>query len=194
MPADDGRKRPGEIVENVRARASQARDIRRADTHKPVPMFHPPHPDDEYTDKHDRGEISDDELYAGRSKRPTDKRLDKLESFKDQMLAIKDDFVDRLGKVEVAVADMGGQFKIIPDLIDTMKNATIAMQQQQHVTFTAQVDVEKAQALGAVKVKEIKAGTEAAASKAKWAAILKLVAGVVAVATALAGAFAAGRC
>lgn len=186
MPADDDRRvrRPigGGLVEASRpiVRAVD-RDVRRADTH-PGRVSLPVDFEEDLT-----GNYKGDELKELRSKRPTDKRLEKLEGFKDEV-------IERLGKVEVAVADLGGQMKIVPELIGAMKDATAAMQQREQVTFTAQLDVSKAQALGEIETKTIRANGDVVAQKMKWQAVLKLIAIVSVVATALAGAFAAGRC
>ncbi len=181
MATDDDKPRPLVIREKGVVRQSAARDVRRADTHPGRTAVSVDFEED-LTGKYDG-----DELRELRAKRPTDKRLEKLESFKDEV-------IERMGKVEVAVADMGGQMKILPSLVETMQNATIAMQQREHVTFSAQVDVGKAQALGEVETKTIRAQGDVAAQKLKWAAVMKLLAIVGAVGTALAGAFAAGRC
>lgn len=177
---DDKRRVPLVAAERVTARASATRDVRRADTHPGRPAAAVDF--DDLT-----GNYNGEELKELRSKRPTDKRLEKLEEFKD-------DALERMGKVEVAVADMGGQMKIIPDLVGAMKDATAAMQQREHVTFSAQVDVGKAAALGEVETKTIRAKGDVESQKAKWAAVMKGLAIIGAVATALAGAFAAGRC
>lgn len=126
------------------------------------------------------GQYSGDELRAIRSKRTTSERLERLEVKHDDL---KQDFGNRLGRVEIAVADMGGQFKIIPSLINTMQDATKAMQQRDHVTFTAKVDVDKAVAIDVVE-----------ASKAKREWITKTIAIGSSIAAIVAALVAAGRC
>jgi hypothetical protein len=210
MPTDD--KKPiGAITETVRLRAAQARgEIRRPDTNRPVAEVSP---DDEFTDKYELGLITADELHDRRAKRPTDKRLEKLETFKDEVVEHFNQFKtvvnDRIGKVEVAVADFGGQMKMMPTLIETMQNAIEAMTQRETVKFTAEVDVHKAQKISDVEVKTVEAKADAETkivtakadgdakvitAKSRGELITKVVAILGAIGTAIATAIAAGRC
>lgn len=118
----------------------------------------------------------DEERKQLRSGRTAEHRLEKLETKTDQI-------VDRLGKVEITVADFGGQMKILPKLVEAMENATVALQQRDHVTFTAKVDVDKAQAIGEVEVQ-----------KTKWQMLLKVAAAVGAIVTTVATTLMAKGC
>lgn len=122
------------------------------------------------------GVLEGDDLRTARSHRPTDERIFRLEEKHD----VLDAKVDR---IEVAVADMGGQFKVIPRLVDAMEKATTAFQQREHVTLTAKVDIDKVQAIGNVEVK-----------KAKWQLLIKIVAILGAIGTAISTAIAAKGC
>jgi hypothetical protein len=75
-----------------------------------------------------------------------------------------------------------------------MEKATTALQQREHVTFTAQVDVDKAQAIGRVKVDEAEGIGAVEIKKAKWNMLLKIAAGLGALGTAIATALAAKGC
>lgn len=180
MPADDGRKKPHvqpglHVTERVVARQSVARDVRRPDTHRPIPEV--------FEDEEGTGKYTGAELQEIRSRRPTDKRLERLEQFKDEV-------IERLGGVEVQVAEMKGELKILPSLIETMQSATAAMQQREHVTFTAKVDVDKAQALDTVAAR----GDERKAklTKLEWGTkAFAIVSSIVAIVATL---VAAGRC
>ncbi len=98
------------------------------------------------------GQHSGEELRKMRARRTTGERVDRLEVKHDHSDAKIDAHGERIGKLEVVVADFGGQMKILPDLVDTMKSATNALQRREDVTFTAKVGVHSAQALEEIEV------------------------------------------
>lgn len=98
---------------------------------------------DEVTGQYDDPE----ELAAARARRPVPDRLAKLEQKHDEF---RDAVDKRLNAVEVAVASVGGEMKVIPRLVDAMQEATKALQQREHVTLTAKVEVDKARELDKV--------------------------------------------
>jgi hypothetical protein len=127
--------------------------------------------DGDVTGQHEVGLITESELAEARARRAPEDRLHLLERKHDIV-------VDRLGKVEVTVAGLAGEMKVLPDLIGTMKDATKAMQERDHVTFTAKVDVEKAAAQAEIEIDKAKeiadAQAQAEIDKAKEIAATKV--------------------
>ena len=144
------------------------------------------------------GRYEGEELADRRADRHPEDRFRHIEKNQDQTRAEITKMSERIGKVEVAVADVGGQMKVIPRLVDAMEKATEALQHRDHVTFTAQVDVEKAQELGEVEVhtaKELGAvEVKTVATKAKWALLTKIAAVLGAIGTAISTMIAARGC
>lgn len=164
--------------------------------HDRVPLF----TEEEYTDQ-----LDGDELRDARATRSPQDRLARLEEKHDSLAEkydtmlqkheeFRNDIGDRVGKVEVAVADMGGQFKVIPRLVDAMEKATSSLQQRDHFAFTARVDVDKAQAISDIQVEEVVNKSEAEIRKAKWQLMLKIAAIAGGVITLIGALSAAGRC
>ena len=89
---------------------------------------------------------------------------------------------------------MRGQFKVIPRLVDAMENATKALQQRDHVKFTATVDVEKAKEMSKVETDTADKLLETAKKKAKLEWITKIIAIISTIGGVIATAIAAGRC
>lgn len=122
--------------------------------------------------------------YEGAARKPqrplrtTEKRLDHLEDFQDDVDARLDSFKDemntRFSKMEIVVADVGGQMKILPKLVETMEKATDALRQHAHVKFTAEVDVNKQKQISEIKVGEAKEIGDVEVKKVKWNIVLKI--------------------
>ena len=126
------------------------------------------------------GVVEGDDLARVRASRPTPVRFRKLEEKADE-------HGERLGKVEQTVADINGQMKIFPRLVDTMEASIKALQNREHVTLTAQVEIDKARQLDAIDAgKDNRKDTMSARKTRRWL-VAKVVAGVVAVASS--GAF-----
>ena len=141
------------------------------------------------------------ELEDKRNVRHPTERMSRLEKKADKFEAKIDTLDERMGRVEVAVADVGGQMKVLPDLVDAMKDATAtakeatkAIQQQHHMTFTAKVEVDKAKELGKVEVETAQSVGEVEVKKSKWQISQKLVSIVLAIATAISTTIAARGC
>lgn len=116
-----------------------------------------------------------EERAAFRAARDDDKRLALLEEKADNASEKADaqekkldGVIDRLGKVEVAVAGFSGEMKILPSLVDSMNKATDALRAREHMIVTTKVDIDKAQALADVEVKKSEGLTEQEVKKKKW--------------------------
>lgn len=152
--------------------------------------------DEAFTDTH-----SIEDLPKLRATRPTGIRIAHVEKNQDEIRAevkaIRHDMrgvkADVTG-VKVAVADMGGQFKVIPQLVETMQGAIDALHRREHVTFTAKVDVDKAKEEARVeldtaeKIDDVKRR----AARREW--VTKGLAIVSGIAAIISTAIAAGRC
>jgi hypothetical protein len=98
--------------------------------------------DDEVTAKTDIGSV---ERKQGRRERDPLDRIDRLEDKHDQ-LDVKVDGIS--SKVDV----MSGKLDVLPDLVDAVKTIAETRASKEHVTFTAQVDIEKAKAEAEIDV------------------------------------------
>src|SRR5262249_37993257 len=112
-------------------------------------------------DAHDEitGKYEGEELEERRARRPTPERILRLERKHDELAAdvkeVRQDVktVERhLCEVAERVAHVDGQMEILPKVVDEMRLATRAMQEREHVTFTAKLDLDKAKALGDQRV------------------------------------------
>ncbi len=155
----------------------------------------------EFTTEEVTGNYQGLELEDKRNIRHPTERLSRLEKKADKFEAKIDTLDERMGRVEVAVADVGGQMKVLPDLVDAMKDATAtakeatkAIQQQSHMTFTAKVEVDKAKELGKVEVETAQTVADVEVKKTKWQISQKLVSIVLAIATAISTTIAARGC
>ena len=128
-----------------------------------------------------------EELKKKRAGRSTEERFEILEEKSDKQ-------GDRIGKLEVAVADFGGQFKIIPDLVDAMKDATKTLQSRDHLIVTTRTEIDKAQELGDVAVKTAEKVGNVEIKKDKWKLLLKLGAIVAAIWTTISTVLMAKGC
>lgn len=102
------------------------------------------------------GNYQGDELRDIRARRPTPERVQRLEEKHDALLAKLDEHGERIGRVEVAVAGVGGKMEILPKLVESLQDATKAMQQREHVTLTAKVEVDKAEQIGQIETRTVK--------------------------------------
>ncbi len=122
------------------------------------------------------GQYEGVELQSMRAKRPTIARVARIE---DKM----DAHGDRLGKVEVELAKVSGQMDGQDKVLANIDKSLANMSAREHVTFTAQVDVGKAQAIDIVDSRK---------TRREWVTqALKIAAAVIGVAIT---AFTAGRC
>jgi hypothetical protein len=98
--------------------------------------------DDEVTAKTDIGSI---ERKEGRRERDPLDRIDRLEDKHDRL----DDKVDTISS---KVDTMSGKLDVLPKLVDAVKTIAEQRASNEHVTFTAQVDVGKAKAKADIDV------------------------------------------
>jgi len=89
------------------------------------------------------GKYEGEELAIARSRRPTDTRIARLEDKHDALVAVVGEMGQALGRVE-------GKLDVLPQLVDAVKDASDRAQQREHVTFTAQVEVDKAAKLDVI--------------------------------------------
>ena len=98
--------------------------------------------DDEVTEKTEMG--SEERKQGRRDRDPLD-RIDRLEDKHDRL----DDKVD---KINDKVSEMSGKLDVLPDLVDAVKTIAETRASNEHVTFTARVDVEKEKAKAEIDV------------------------------------------
>ncbi len=127
----------------------------------------------EYVQDEVTGNHVGEDLRIARARRSTDERIGRLEDKHDVLAAV-------VGDVREAVGTMSGQLEVLPRLIDIIERSASRAEQREHVTFTAQVDVDKAGRLATI-------GDTADAAKLRRSLIAKAVAGVIAIGTS--GAF-----
>jgi hypothetical protein len=90
------------------------------------------------------GNFAGPELQAMRARRPTPARLLRLEDKHDKL----DTKVDGIAQ---NVAEMRGELRVLPELVSVVRNVADRAAAREHVTFTAQVDVEKERAVAGVR-------------------------------------------
>jgi len=129
-------------------------------------------------DRLERGEIKQDDL---------GERVSKIEgvmvAFGGRMDRVETGMTDlskRVGGVEVVVGDFGGQLKILPQLVDTMNRSIDALRTRDHVVVSAQVEVNKEQALDQIEANRDLRKDGFAERKAKRKRITMIVSGIVA--------------
>lgn len=83
------------------------------------------------------------QLADRRALRPTDVRFAHIEERLDETARTAN-------ATAVAVAGMAGELKVLPELVDMIKQSADRANQREHVTFTAQVDVDKAGRLATI--------------------------------------------
>lgn len=98
---------------------------------------------DDETGKYEAGDITHDELVEKRSERPHDARLTRLEEKHDNLVSV-------VGELRQTVGEVSGKLDILPQLVTAVKDASDRVQQREHVTFTAQVEVDKATKLDVI--------------------------------------------
>jgi outer membrane murein-binding lipoprotein Lpp len=136
------------------------------------------------------GAYEGDELREIRSRRPTDKRIERLEDKHDELRSdvreIRDDqkvIAGHVGDLRAEVSGISGQLEVLPKFMAAIEKAADRANERDDVTFTSKVEVHKAQAIGIVKATLSR--YELAVQSAKIVAV---------VVPLLAAAFAAGRC
>lgn len=82
-----------------------------------------------------------------RSKRDTDERIERLEVKHDSLVKV-------VTETRLEVANMSGKLDVLPELVDAVRATAERTAQREHVTFTAQVDVDRAKALDGVEEKK----------------------------------------
>lgn len=150
--------------------------------------------EDDFEDE-DFSETRDvNEIPGLRETRPDHLRFRHIERNQDELRREMKIMRSDVNKVQVAVADISGQMKVVPDLVEAMKDATSAMRLRDHVTLTAKVEVDKAEKLAEVKVGEAKKidNVQAGAAKREW--ITKGFALLSSIVAIISTAIAAGRC
>lgn len=93
------------------------------------------------------GVLAGPALSEARAKRPTNERLERLELDKDKTH-------ERLGKIEVAVANIDGKMAILPQLVSALQDNTRAMQDREKITLTASVELDKAERLDGIDARK----------------------------------------
>lgn len=84
-----------------------------------------------------------------RSKRGTDERIGRLEEKHDALHST-------LTETRIVVAEMSGKLDVLPQLVDAVRGMADRSAAREHVTFTAQVDVDKARQLDNIDAKKDK--------------------------------------
>lgn len=137
---------------------------------------------DDLTGRFERDELSVEDLERFRAMRQPEDRLAKLEKKQDEQRKADEAYRaktdERLGKIEVAVADIGGQMKVIPDLVSAMKDATSALREREHITLTSRVEVDTAKKIADVEVDTAKKKDAIDAGKARRDFVLKIGAAI----------------
>lgn len=112
-------------------------------------------------------------LAEARARRPTDVRFAHIEGRLDET-------AKTANATALAVAGMAGELKVLPELVDMIKQSAARAEQREHVTFTSQVQVDTAGRLATI-------ADTADARRTRRALVAKVVAGAVALVTS--GAF-----
>jgi len=92
------------------------------------------------------GVVEGEDLRRIRAQRPTAMRLERLEDKHDETRRDVADLRESVGRVE-------GKLDVLPQLVAAVKEASDRANQREQVTFTASVEVDKAQKLGRVSAK-----------------------------------------
>jgi outer membrane murein-binding lipoprotein Lpp len=95
------------------------------------------------------GKLQGEELAQARERRPTDERIGRLEQKHDQLAS-------EVGGVRVAVATMAGKLEVLPELVKVVKDSAERAADREHVRFTAQVDIDKAQAEDVIDARRVR--------------------------------------
>lgn len=113
---------------------------------------------------------SGEALLEMRGGRTPEKRFEKLEAFKDQAT------VD-IGAIKLSIAKIEGDQKAQTVSLKNIEKHLDEAAKREHVTFTAKVEVEKAQQTALVEVNKAEQLDTIDARKAKRALVAKLLAG-----------------
>ena len=90
------------------------------------------------------GQHHGDELRALRAARPPEQRLERLEDKHDELVEIVTDTRLTVSKIE-------GKLDVLPELVSVVKGMATAREQREHVTFTAQVEVDQARKIAEIE-------------------------------------------
>lgn len=90
------------------------------------------------------GQYEGDELRQARARRPTDQRIERMEGKHDELRGDFKTLAAHVGDLRESVGEMSGKLEVLPKLVDAIDRASDRVAQREHVTFTAQVDVDKA--------------------------------------------------
>lgn len=110
------------------------------------------------------GRYQGEELREQRSKRPTDKRVERLEEKHDSLDKVVDE-------IRGDVREIKGQMKGLPDLVDLLKTALAAKRDDDHAVLEQQLEV------GAHEAKA-RIDTQQVATKSKWNMAVQVVGGL----------------
>lgn len=120
------------------------------------------------------GVLEGEELKKARAKRTTAERLDLLETKHDELaksvVESRIETTKELGKVT-------GELGTLAGAVNGLKTVVEDLGKREHLTFTAKVEVEKAQQTSIIKVDEAQKLDEIQARAAKRALVAKLVGG-----------------
>ena len=119
---------------------------------------------DEVTGQHDG-----DELRTLRAKRSTGERLERLEVKHDELVKKVDDhrdaadrrhdsLVKTVGEMRGTLGEMSGKLEVLPELVGIVRDVAKQSSQREHITLTAQVDVDKARALDQIDARKMSRG------------------------------------
>lgn len=128
------------------------------------------------------GNYQGEELRQARARRPTDKRIEKLEEKNDddrkEFGEFKDSVNRRFSQLDVAVADLGGQFKLVPELFESLKEELKANREElkasrenEHLVVKQTFDIGTREAVSRIETKTF-------AAQAKWKIALKIATGL----------------
>jgi hypothetical protein len=98
------------------------------------------------------GQYEGEELQRMRAQRKPDDRIGRLEEKHDSLVKV-------VTETRVEVAKISGQLEVLPKLVDAINQSVQRTAQRDHVTFTAKVDVDKAQALDVIDARKAKRDT-----------------------------------
>lgn len=137
----------GGVREQRAPTAPGVRDARDIYTPKSreLPAPHEFPPDEDLT-----GQYDGEELARMRARRPTDKRLARLESKYDDLAEVVTETRLEVKETRGEIREMRGELKVLPELVDVLRQR----EAREHVTFTAKVEVDKAKEHAQVEVEK----------------------------------------
>jgi len=95
------------------------------------------------------------ELRAMRASRPPEVRLERMEDKHDELVSIVSDtretFAREVGAIRTQVGKIEGKLDVLPELVSVVKGIATAREQREHLTFTAQVEVDQARKLAEIE-------------------------------------------